>query len=118
MSHEYTRFEEPLYRNYDLYETGPGSLGPGAGLYQNMHKYKSVSDFLKKKRKKKIKLRKEALLKLCNKDCNEVDFRFDSEMGGTLPSYNTLPILGLSGNSPLPQDLSDELEELLKEDED
>ena len=50
------RFEELLYRNYDLYETegvnGPAKHGPGTGFYQNMEKYKSVSDFIKKKRKR------------------------------------------------------------------
>lgn len=44
------RFEEPLYRNYDLYNV-PGKHGPGAG-YHDLTKYKSVSDFLKDKRKK------------------------------------------------------------------
>lgn len=49
------RFEEPLYRNYDLYETegvnGPAKHGPGVG-WHDMHKYKSIADFLKDKRKK------------------------------------------------------------------
>lgn len=44
------RFKEPLYRNYDLYNV-PGEHGPGAG-YHDMEKYKSVSEFLKAKRKK------------------------------------------------------------------
>lgn len=50
------RFKEPLYDNYDLYETegvkGPAKHSPGTGFYQNMEKYKSVSDFIKKKRKR------------------------------------------------------------------
>lgn len=44
------RFKEPLFRNYDLYET-KGKHSPGAGFYQNMDKYKSVDDFLNKKHK-------------------------------------------------------------------
>ena len=49
------RFKEPLYRNYDLYDV-PGvsdkpKHGPGAG-WHDMHKYKSIKDFLKDKRKK------------------------------------------------------------------
>lgn len=44
------RFKEPLYRNYDLYNV-PGKHGPGAG-WHDMHKYKSIADFLKAKRKK------------------------------------------------------------------
>jgi len=47
-----TRFKEPFYRNYDLYDI-PGfeHIGPGAG-WHSMEKYKSVSEFLKAKRKK------------------------------------------------------------------
>lgn len=47
-----TRFKEPFYRNYDLYDI-PGfeHIGPGAG-WHSMQKYKSVSEFLEAKRKK------------------------------------------------------------------
>lgn len=44
------RFEEPLYRNYDLYDV-PGKHGPGSG-WHSMQNYKSVSEFLKARRKK------------------------------------------------------------------
>lgn len=44
------RFEEPLYRNYDLYNV-PGKHGPGAG-WHDMHKFKSIKEFLEHKRKK------------------------------------------------------------------
>jgi hypothetical protein len=44
------RFEEPFYKNYDLYEV-PGKHGPGAG-HSSMHKYKTVQEFLEAKRKK------------------------------------------------------------------
>lgn len=51
-----SRFKTPFFRNYDLYETegvdGPAKQGPGAGLYQNMDDYKSVSDFRKGKKKR------------------------------------------------------------------
>lgn len=50
------RFEEPLFYNYDLYETdgvnGQAKHGPGGGFYQNMDKYKSVKEFLDSKRKR------------------------------------------------------------------
>lgn len=44
------RFEEPFYRNYDLYET-PGEHSPGSG-WHGMQNYKSVSEFLEAKRKR------------------------------------------------------------------
>lgn len=68
MSHEDTLPRGVFFQNYDLYETegvnGPPKEGPGAGLYQNMQKYKSVADFLKEKRKRKQKMlkRRKALL--------------------------------------------------------
>jgi len=44
------RFEEPFYRNYDLYDV-PGKHGPGSG-WHGMQNYKSISEFLKAKRQK------------------------------------------------------------------
>lgn len=46
------RFEEPFYRNYDLY-TIPEmeNVGPGAG-WHDLQNYKSVQDFLKDRREK------------------------------------------------------------------
>lgn len=49
------RFKEPFYRNYDAYDV-PGAdgkinqSGPGTG-WHSMHKYKSISEFLKEKRR-------------------------------------------------------------------
>lgn len=48
------RFKEPFYRNYDYVDV-PGKHGPGTGLYHDLGKYKSVSEFLKAKRNKKLK---------------------------------------------------------------
>ena len=49
------RFEEPFYRNYDLYNTegvnGPAKYGPGAG-WNHMDEFKSIKDFLDHQRKK------------------------------------------------------------------
>lgn len=45
-----TRFKEPFYKNYDLYDV-PGKHGPGTGAY-HMNKHKSIKEFLNKKRKK------------------------------------------------------------------
>jgi hypothetical protein len=44
------RFEEPLYRNYDVYDVG-GEHTPGTGAY-HMDKHKSVKEFLKNKKTK------------------------------------------------------------------
>jgi hypothetical protein len=44
------RFEDPLFRNYDVYETS-GKHSPSAG-WHSMHRYKSIADFLKAKREK------------------------------------------------------------------
>jgi len=54
--------DEPLRKNYDY----------GEGLYQNMHDYKSVADFLKKKRK----ARRKKLLSV-HMDKNHIDFPLD-----------------------------------------
>lgn len=47
-----TRFKEPFYKNYDLYDI-PGfeHIGPGAG-WHSMQNYKSVQEFLDAKRQK------------------------------------------------------------------
>jgi len=52
-----------FFKNYDYIED---STGPGEGFYQNMHKYKSVKDFFKKKRLRKKALN--MLLKIANED--------------------------------------------------
>lgn len=44
------RFEEPFYRNYDLYDVG-GKHGPGTGAYHGK-KHKSIKEFLSKKKNK------------------------------------------------------------------
>jgi hypothetical protein len=55
--------KEPVqvfYKNYDAYNTeganGPAKQGPGTGFYSNIEKYKSVSDFRKKRRNKRKKI--------------------------------------------------------------
>lgn len=46
------RFEEPFYRNYDLYEIpGMEHIGPGVG-WHSMESFKSVKDFLEERRKR------------------------------------------------------------------
>ena len=45
-----------LFKNYDYTENGANNTSPGGGLYHGkMDKYKSVEDFLKKRRKEKSK---------------------------------------------------------------
>jgi hypothetical protein len=106
-----------FFKNYDLYEQngvdGPAKHGPGAGLYSNIDKYKSVSDFLNKKKylidkykaddsyieddgsitkgdKKSNKIaRRMMLLSIIVK--NAIDFPIDDQI-------NSDPILGDSGS--------------------
>ena len=70
-----SRFENPLFRNYDLYNV-PGKHSPGTGVYHE--KNKSVKDFLKKKKKKlrrnKIKLRAHFFNKIIKQ---AIDFKND-----------------------------------------
>jgi len=88
-----------FFKNYDLYETegvnGPAKQGPGTGFFSNIHKYKSVSDFLKKKRNRKNRKRKLALLAFAA-DKNNIDF-IDDESVNTIPYEEVLQI-GLLDN--------------------
>lgn len=100
-----TRFKEPFYHNYDLYDVkGFEHIGPGTG-YNCLHDFKSVKDFLNHKRKKQkdkykpddswklddgsitkhnpIKARKilfNRLMKLAI-DLNYIDFPIDDQIG-------------------------------------
>jgi len=99
-----------FFKNYDLYETegvnGPPKQGPGSGFYQNMDKYKSVSDFRKKK-KKLMKKRKLALLSVILKnaiDNNSIDFPIDDSITGIPPgsageNVDGTPYAGFGGRS-------------------
>lgn len=61
---------ETFFQNYDLGAGEANKTSPGGGLYDgSMDKYKSVSDFLKKKRKKKRALRKKAWIQLLQASC-------------------------------------------------
>lgn len=95
MSHEDTIARDVFFRNYDLYETG--NIGPGAGFYSNMNKYKSVSDFLKQKRKKKMQnRRKKLLVAMASNDTNDLKDVGD-EQNLTPMIWNSAP----PGGSPL-----------------
>lgn len=51
------RNKRPFFRNYD-YTTEPANeTSPGGGLWMNMHKYKSIDDFRKKKKKENDKVK-------------------------------------------------------------
>jgi hypothetical protein len=105
--HVYPR-DPVFYRNYDLYNTegvdGPAKQGPGTGFYQNMNKYKSVSDFLRKKRKQKGRRRKMALLAIaCDCDVNLIDFPLD-ESSNTIPFDGLTPMGLFDKINPLPTD--------------
>lgn len=97
--HVYPR-DPVFYKNYDLYETegvdGPAKQGPGTGFYQNMHKYKSVSDFIKKKRKRNSRKRKLALLSIAC-DINHIDFPTDN-INSTIPGFQNPSQVGIVNN--------------------
>jgi len=96
VEHVKTRFSQPFFKNFDLYST-PGKHSPGGG-WNELMKYKSVSDFLKNKRKKiknkyknkKSQIRKKIFLNLIK---NALDFSIDEQI-------KSGPILGenISGN--------------------
>lgn len=47
----------PIFTNYDYTDKEPNNTSPGGGLYHGrMDKYKSVKEFIKKRRKQKKKL--------------------------------------------------------------
>jgi len=86
-----TRNKKPLFRNYDY--AGPESeISPGEGLYKNIDKYKSVTDFLNKKRKKKansrskIKLTRKLIFFFFFK--NTIDFPIDDQIHSLYPFFN------------------------------
>ncbi len=97
------RFKNQLFKNYDYIEN---PTGPGAGLYQNLDKYKSVSDFLKKKRERnkdkyeaddswieddgKISKRKNKIKRRLALLSLAIDFKIDDQI-------QSGPILGDSG---------------------
>lgn len=100
------RYQEPFYRNYDLYDTegvdGPPKHGPGKG-YHSMHNYKSVSDFLKHRRKLKNKYKAKDLYKLDSGELvrkaseflfkslikNAIDYPSDDIVSPILPQWGT-----------------------------
>lgn len=109
MSHIKTR-PPVFFKNYDLYEINDGqsNIGPGAGFYSNMQKYKSVFDFLKKKRKARNKILKK-LLKNASKDVNKIDFISDQYDNPTTESqfdYGNMPtsVSGLTYRILTPDD--------------
>lgn len=95
-----SRFEEPFFKNYDLYNV-PGKHSPGAG-WNEILEYKSVKDFLNKRRKKiknksnkKIKARIHTLNQIVK---NGIDFSLDQYvtpiLGDAGAYVNSVPIGG------------------------
>jgi hypothetical protein len=101
------RFDEPLYQNYDLYDTegvdGKAKQGPGTGFYEHMGDYKSVADFLKKKRKKNKSKKASLRIKILKAILKQaIDFPIDDSFKDPIsPEENTsiqvaLPFGGLT----------------------
>jgi hypothetical protein len=81
-----------FFRNYDHIND---PTGPGTGLYKNMDKYKSVSDF--RKRKKRIKQRKKAYLQILAGDNNNLFDPYEDQGITPLPYAPAEPGGGISG---------------------
>lgn len=85
-NHVDRQVKEPLqvfYKNYDLYDTGDPS--PGKGFYSDMEKYKSISDFRTKKRKKKMKERQATFLHFLVKVAEDQNNLTDPTEGQVTP---------------------------------
>lgn len=54
-----SRFKRPFFKNYDYTSEPADETSPGGGLWMNMHKYKSIDDFRKKKEKENKKVKSE-----------------------------------------------------------
>lgn len=100
-----------FYRNYDPYKV---KGGPGQGIYgPDMDKYKSVSDFRKKKKRKKgIKKRRAMLiqmfLSLAENDNNNLTDIYEEQGITPIPYAPAEPApIGLNGGIIPPSDLED-----------
>lgn len=97
-----------FFKNYDLYgPQDPTENSPGTGFFQNMSKYKSISDFFEQKRRKKKSLKRLATFKFLNKiaesEESSLDFlptgeSYEKANGATLEVY--FPELDQEDRSP------------------
>ena len=59
-------FPNPVFTNFDYTEEGPNETSPGGGLYHGkMDKYKSVKEFVTKRRKQ-LKQRRQDLERMAS----------------------------------------------------
>jgi hypothetical protein len=67
-----------FYQNYDYVDNDPN--GPGEGPYKNMDKYKSIDDFRKKTKKRRMKMRGAALQSIIVKLAIKTEQRIDQAL--------------------------------------